>query len=1089
MSATLSESDPLPRTYSPTAWIAGAIVPVVVLVGGYLHLRQPPELTGQASQFETRLEAAAEAEVLVLGSSLANRGIDPEALARELRIDAGNVVMMQLPHSSTAHWYAMLKNRVYANGYGPKLVLVVDALTAMLNHDLLEQQPNIERLVAQMTDDEPVLAAKVFGYDDPTRFRAVFMRERASRYRQDLLESWRTSVVTALFSRKWQEEEGRRLVEKVNEEVFANDAMDYSLHVEGATGIATFGEVPSTERGDFDLRRDALLGDMAELTRGHSTALVYVRYPFPPSNREMDVVPDDIEADALAWMEEVGSGYLDMRTLDLDETFYEDMRHMTKEGAERFSATIGRSLMGMEALKGHDNVRVVRGLSGPSEVRLVGDRQRLPDPGRISWSEDGCRASLPAPALAGFQRERMTGIGDVALPFEVLESGEALDDQTWGSGCVGAWRVVDGELLIAPRAMRSSELEIRWVDATAQLAGVAREPLWIAGGQRLDLAFDEPWKLDERSFRVLLRGQSLGGDGSIEVTIDEASFEIFGQDGRLSGNAALPAPREPWTLSIAVPPDAPWVRLHNLAIGVPPATSQVIGTEETLHGASIRVVGGRSEDTHTRPRFASAPPPFPTQPKVRKGAREMGLLSMPKYAELADAVESDSARPNRCTPVQVLDEGVPLPLPHSVCYDVMTKGAGRSCFAAEQFFFAPADGTDPTRNGRTYEVRLDPGRVCETWSQKKATTLRDSFWLYPGDVLTLDVPARRTEAFDNGANVLEVEVVPHLYEADVPLEVTVTSAAGKALEASWTPAGRLKRRSSRFELDPPLPALPGPVSIRLHNPSDKTFHLVTLVSLLEDDGHTEEESRSRVRRNRTYLDGVEIHREGEATPLPPVKRVGVIAQGGYEVKMFTVWPISDTALDKQRLPMLSPVRMSANGLELQRRLDRSPVRNGCELCFSHMGQALVVGVPGPESAEFKVWLDPELPLRNEAGESAWWMYPGTDVVFDVPEPWQGEEALLTVVARAFHAKRDAAGAGLRLVVDGVIKSFDRVGQGTDTSGRADLRLTQRPDGPWSFRVRTEQEGEFALIEEVRLQDDRGRVYILPLPETEPVEEP
>jgi hypothetical protein len=280
--------------------VLAALLPLLVLGVGAVHLSSPPDLSTRAVEFDREL-AKARPEVIVMGSSLANRGIDLDVLAREVNVPADRLLVMQLPHSSLAHWYAMLKNRVFANGYRPKVVVVVGAMTTMLNHDQLKFQPNVERLIEQLSPDEPEIARKVFKVDDVGEFRELYARARASRYRERLLLGVRDSLLTVFFTEHGKPGEARKLADKINEEVFSNANMDYELHNNQATGLGSSSTPPLVLAEDepFELRRDGMLDVFQELAEAHETKVVYVRYPFPPSNRDMDEVPPEIEADAV----------------------------------------------------------------------------------------------------------------------------------------------------------------------------------------------------------------------------------------------------------------------------------------------------------------------------------------------------------------------------------------------------------------------------------------------------------------------------------------------------------------------------------------------------------------------------------------------------------------------------------------------------------------------------------------------------------------------------------------------------------------------------------------------------------------------
>lgn len=1065
-----------PAPTSLLALLAGLALPVAILGGGYSFLVGPSEDRGQVTVFEERL-AESEPMVVILGSSLANRGIDMAVLARELRIEESKIVMLQLPHSASAHWFAVLKNRVFGNGYNPRLVLIVGAMTTFLNHDQLANQANVERLVAQLGESEPVIANKVFQFDSEADFRTFFLRERASRYRQDLLTSWRNLVVTTLFTRRGSHEEGRRLADKVNEEVFANAQMDYELHKRESTGIGGRQSTSWLGEHSFDLKRDGLIPDMQALVSEHDANLVYIRYPFPPSNQNMDEVPVEIEEEALDWLDEVGSGFVDMRSLDLDDSMYEDMRHMTREGAQRFTSAVGRAVMEMDGMEEGEGVTVVRGLPPPADVAYTGTWPELPALDDLTWTGEGCRASVDAQSLAVFSGVVREAVGTVRPPVEVRAGTQLLDPKVFDRGCVGSWKLSESELILAPPQRKPPSMSIDWAPLPEGIGHTDHEPVWIPPGQSLSFTFDRPWTQAEHMFDVQLRGNTVGAEGvPVSVSVDDSRFDLLASGNRVFGGSKLPAPTKVWTLSVSSPANGPWVYLHHLAVGVAPSTTYLLGAAETIHGASVRLIGGRYEDLRSKPSFAADPPAFPVQPRLRPGGRKVAWFSMPKFTDLADAVDADHARPNRCSPVRVLEDGVPLKQPHAVCYDVMTKGAGRSCFAGDQLHFAASDDSNPVTNGRKYTIDLDPKRLCETLGQKKATTLRDSLWMYPGDVVELRAPPNRMQSFHLGPNVLDLETMPVQDPLEEPLRVQIEQGGVVVLDETWQPGGKGRRRDHTFIIDPPLPPQPEDVVVRITNPVGKSFQLVTMATLAERD-QAAPEGEVTITTHRRQLVPSSMKRGGSIPAVPMPKKVGPTEQGGFEAKLFPMWAVSDSALEKIGLGPVSPLHLEVAGVELTRRSDRAPVRGDCTACFAHMGQALLY-FPEDKDGEIVPSLDTDFPMVGPDGREVWWIYPGMWMQFEFDDPPVGE-LTVTVDGRAFHPQRDQAGGGARMAIGETVQAMTRIGAGTDSSIRGMLYLPEAPEGPWSMRLWSESVPEFLLIEEIRVEDAQGRSWVLP----------
>jgi hypothetical protein len=888
-----------------------------------------------------------------------------------------------------------------------------------------------------------------------------------------------------LFTKKQTIPEAKRLAEKVNESVFANENMNYALHNNQSTGVGTnLDGLAIDAQRDFELRRDAMLAVFQQLSDEIDAKVVYVRYPFPPSNRDMDEVPRDIEEDAVAWMDELGAGYLDMRALDLDDTQYEDMRHMTRQGAQVFTAAIGRALVVMDAMGEGQGVRVIRGLEAPVEPELMGELPALPSVMGATLGED-CRIRVPAGVLSGLDQETLARLGGHRPPFVVTQRDASLDPWARGEGCVGGAWVEGGQLVISPSSPTVDGLEVKWDLATE--TGVR----WVVPGAGLLYRFDEAWTLPANTFRVYGRALKTSDRGDVIIRVEDEQFKLREIHGRMAAVARLTPPEQGgWELEVSATDETGFVALHHLAVGVAPTTTYLMGAPETLHGASVRVVGGRSDDVEHAPTFAAAPPSVPHQPRVRRGIKGAGLLDMTPLADLADAPEKNASRPNRCSPIRVLEDGQPLQSPHSTCFETVNRKGGRSCFAGEIMYFAASDGTNPILNQRTYQLTLGKSRRCYTLAQRGAATLRDSWWLYPKDVATLEIPASRTREFLDGINEVEFEVIPHVSEVNVPLIMKVFHDGRLLVEKQWTPEGKLRHRRHRIAIEPPLAPRAGGLRVEISNPS-RSFILLSMLAIGEDYGVFAIEDEVPVMRDGQWVSRQPTaamstasrqvvprsSRVGEPTAVAAPKKQGRSSIGGTDARMFPLWPISTTVLQREGRGIVTPVRLRADGQDLVPRVTKRGLRSGCEACFLHQGQSLVYHAPAGEAAVLEVYYDERFPFVAPDGQLAWWLYPGTLGRFDVEEPWAGGQLTVVAHGHAFHPQRDDRGRGIDLRVGGARAAFEPAGD--HGALRAELEISAETMGPWAMEIVLDQPDAFFLIDRLQYMDADGTAVLLP----------
>jgi radical SAM protein with 4Fe4S-binding SPASM domain len=60
---------------------------------------------------------------------------------------------------------------------------------------------------------------------------------------------------------------------------------------------------------------------------------------------------------------------------------------------------------------------------------------------------------------------------------------------------------------------------------------------------------------------------------------------------------------------------------------------------------------------------------------------------------------------------ELLEDGVPLPFPNSVHNDIRKRGEGRYSVWGHSLYFSTSDNSDPSDNGRRYELKVPHGRI------------------------------------------------------------------------------------------------------------------------------------------------------------------------------------------------------------------------------------------------------------------------------------------------------------------------------------------------------------------------------------------
>jgi hypothetical protein len=284
-------------------------------------------------------------EVVVLGPSYANTDIKLDLLAAQLGVSNDDIVLLSVPNSVGAHWYAMLKYRVFASGHHPRLVVVVSGLQSMLLTTPLTESSMVNLEVQLPPEGDPVVDSLV---QMPHGYGIARLREQRGKVRQALFDRLRALPARALF----RVDPARARV--ALEHVFDDARIDMSLHGSSSPVAFASAEVDRFYTPDLlPLPADSFLAPITELVREEGARIVWVRppmSPFIPVHLD-DVVLDGVQEQAIALVEQGGGAYLDMRALPMSSQMFKNEDHMNSEGSRRFTEALGKALLDLDALQ------------------------------------------------------------------------------------------------------------------------------------------------------------------------------------------------------------------------------------------------------------------------------------------------------------------------------------------------------------------------------------------------------------------------------------------------------------------------------------------------------------------------------------------------------------------------------------------------------------------------------------------------------------------------------------------------------------------------------------------------------------------
>lgn len=190
--------------------------------------------------------------------------------------------------------------------------------------------------------------------------------------------------------------------------------------------------------------------------------------------------------------------------------------------------------------------------------------------------------------------------------------------------------------------------------------------------------------------------------------------------------------------------------------------------------------------------------------------------------------------------------------------------------------------------------------------------------------------------------------------------------------------------------------------------------------------------------------------------------------------------LSDSALSEAGLGPISPFRVREDGRLLAAHGDVEDTVRRCAGTSLHQGGVLRFSPTGDDPAaaadrRYVAELDADSPLVGGDGREAWWVYPGTGLRLEVPEPPGGPArvwASVRVVRAGEGLPRLAAGAGEA--------TFTRVGDRLEASVEAGPVR-----GAWTVEIHSPADGPWLLVERVATGTAARPWYLVGRPAEEP----
>lgn len=347
--------------------------------------------------------------------------------------------------------------------------------------------------------------------------------------------------------------------------------------------------------------------------------------------------------------------------------------------------------------------------------------------------------------------------------------------------------------------------------------------VWVPPGATMRWRFDG-WAPVRGTFAAELMVERAGDIVGVVAAVADSPVWLRAETSEAVGRGygrvdAAETPVGPFSVSVSAPEGGPPVRVAALALGRKLRRAFVVGDAGTLQGRALRLSADDERGIH----------PTYTKPPIHVPGENRPLVDLPdevaaydteRWSILSDeALMGETALGARCSPFRVAEDGVMLPIPNVPCGEVARKGHGRSCHTTDRMFFTAPDGSDPARNGRKYQIVLDPARRCA-----------GAAWVYPVDDVQVAFPTDGMAALPDGARWFTLSA-KYVNYREAALVVRLRVDGDLVLDTAID--GReLKQGPRRWRLDPAIPPTAHDVVVELQS-REYVFYLLDELSLSE----------------------------------------------------------------------------------------------------------------------------------------------------------------------------------------------------------------------------------------------------------------
>lgn len=277
-------------------------------------------------------------EIIIVGSSLADRAIDRASLAEKLGLREDSVQIIWIGMATMPNVLLMIQNRILSKDLTPKAIIVAATPAWMLTNKI-PNQTGFE--LHQTTTLDPEVARILKIEQSWNRM----LSQKKSRFQTAYLNLIRIVFGSWIFDYPTIKVEGRL------ERVFIDN--DQRTDIEQHKLIQVIPAKANPEAFDWSeipAEEDRLVYHLIKDVKDANINLVLVHLPVSKVVLKQHSLDDDIMISLIQKYRELGAGYLDYFDWD-QENIFKDTKHLNSRGRELFTEMISKDLQRIRVLE------------------------------------------------------------------------------------------------------------------------------------------------------------------------------------------------------------------------------------------------------------------------------------------------------------------------------------------------------------------------------------------------------------------------------------------------------------------------------------------------------------------------------------------------------------------------------------------------------------------------------------------------------------------------------------------------------------------------------------------------------------------